>query len=381
MSNPLRSLLEEPRPSHPPARVRRDWALLAVVTVSGVLEGVLREDMPLRGLSVVLAVGLAPLLLWRRTHPLAVVATAFGVTAVVDIGLIASDAPALDMYTMVYLLLLPYSLFRWGSGREAVAGLAIILVPAVMSLVVSWTGVADAIGGVAVLVSAFALGWAVRSQQGARERGLEQAKSEERVRLARELHDTVAHHVSAIAIHAQAGRALAATSPSSALEALEVIEVEASRTLAEMRAMVRVLRDEAPADYAPQPGVADLERLSGSSPAGPRVEVSVTGDLDALPVAIDAAVFRIAQEAVTNALRHARNATVIDVCVSGDRSTVSLVVRDDGDPGAADTAHTAGFGITGMVERAQLLGGACRAGPCPGRGWAVSATLPRQVSA
>jgi len=111
------------------------------------------------------------------------------------------------------------------------------------------------------------------------------------------------------------------------------------------------------------------------------VKVRVSGDLAALPAAIDAAVFRIAQEAVTNALRHARNATLIDVRVAGDPSTVSLVVRDDGDPGAADPAPEAGFGLTGMVERALLLGGACRAGPCPGRGWAVSATLPRQVSA
>jgi signal transduction histidine kinase len=362
-------------------RVWRDWALLAVVTVTGLLEGVLREDLPLPGLSVVLTVGLAPLVLWRRTHPFAVVATAFGVVAVVDIGLFAADAPALDMYTMLYFLVFPYALFRWGSGREATAGLAVILVPATLSLFRSWTGVADAIGGVAVLMSALALGWAVRSQHGARERELEQVKSEERVLLARELHDTVAHHVSAIAVQAQAGRALAATSPSSPLEALEVIEVEASRTLAEMRSMVRVLRNEAPADYAPQPGVADLERLSGASPTGPRVEVSVSGDLAALPRAIDTAVFRIAQEAVTNALRHARNATLIDVRVAGDQSTVSLVVRDDGDPGAADPAPEAGFGLTGMVERALLLGGACRAGPCPGRGWAVSATLPRQVSA
>jgi signal transduction histidine kinase len=381
VSNPLRSLLEEPRPSAPPVRVWRDWALLAAVTVVGVLEGVLDEDLPLPVLSVVLTVGLAPLLLWRRTHPLAVVATAFGVTAVVDIVLVASDAPPLEMNTMVYLLLLPYALCRWGSGREAVAGLGIVLVPATLALVVSWTGVTDAIAGVAVLMSAFALGWAVRSQHGAGERRLEQVKSEERVLLARELHDTVAHHVSAIAVQAQAGRALAATSPSAPLEALEVIEVEASRTLAEMRAMVRVLRNEAPVDYAPQPGVADLERLSGASPAGPRVEVRVSGDLAALPAAIDAAVFRIAQEAVTNALRHARNATVIDVRVAGDQSTVSLVVRDDGDPGGADPVPDAGFGLTGMIERALLLGGACRAGPCPGRGWAVSATLPRQVLA
>ncbi len=380
VSNPLRSLLAEPRPSAPPASLWRDWALLAFVTVSAVLEGVLREDLPLRWFSVALTVGLAPLLLWRRTHPFAVVATAFGVVAVVDIGLFVADAPALDMYSMVYFIVLPYALFRWGSGREATAGLAIILVPATLSFFRSWTGVGDAIGGIAVLMAAFALGWAVRSQHGARERGLEQAKSEERVLLARELHDTVAHHVSAIAVQAQAGRALAVTSLSSPLEALEVIEVEASRTLAEMRAMVRVLRNEAPVDYAPQPGVADLERLSGTSPSGPRVEVRVSGDLAALPAAIDAAVFRIAQEAVTNALRHARNATLVDVRVAGDQSTVSLVVRDDGDPGAAEPAPEAGFGLTGMVERALLLGGACRAGPCPGRGWAVSATLPRRVS-
>ena len=89
----------------------------------------------------------------------------------------------------------------------------------------------------------------------------------------------MAHHVSAIAIQAQAGRALAATSPSSALEALEVIEEEASRTLAEMRTMVRVLRNETPADYAPQPGVADLERLAAAASTGPRVHVTLSGDL------------------------------------------------------------------------------------------------------
>lgn len=381
MRNPLRSVLAEPRPAAPPARVGRDWALLAVVAVSGVLEFLLRDDLPLPVLSVILTVGLAPLLLWRRTHPLAVVAAVFGVVAVVDVGLILLDAPALDSYTMLYFLVLAYSLFRWGSGREAMAGTGVILVPGTIALVVSWTGMAEAVGGFAVLISAFALGWAVRSQHGARKRRMEQVKAEERVLLARELHDTVAHHVSAIAIHAQAGRALAATSPAASLEALEVIEVEASRTLAQMRAMVRVLRNEAPVDYAPQSGVADLERLSGASPAGPRVEVNVAGDLGDLPAAIDAAVFRIAQEAVTNAMRHARNATLVDVRVAGDRSTVDLLVRDDGDPAGADPASGAGFGLTGMMERALLLGGTCQAGPCPGRGWAVSATLPREVPA
>ena len=380
VSTPLRSLLDEPRPPSPPVRVWRDWALLASVVLLGVLEGVLRQDLPVPVLSVVVTVGLAPSLLWRRTRPFAVVATVFGVIVLVDVALVVADAPALDVYSLLYVLLLPYSLFRWASGREAVAGLAIVLVPATVALFVSWSGFAEAIGGFAVLLAAVALGWAVRSQHGVRERRLEQVKSQERILLARELHDTVAHHVSAIAIHAQAGRALAATSPAAPLEALEVIEVEATRTLAEMRSMVRVLRNEAPVDYAPQPGVADLARLSGASPAGPRVEVTVEGDVAALSAAVDAAVFRIVQEAVTNALRHARNATAVDVRIAGDRSSVSLVVRDDGDAGGGTPGPDSGFGLTGMTERALLLGGACQAGPSPGGGWVVSATLPRQVS-
>lgn len=376
LTKALRSLWAEPRPSAPPVRVWRDWALLAVVTVSGVLEGVLREDLPLPVLSVVLTVGMAPLLLWRRTHPLAVVATAFGVVAVVDIGLIVSDAPALDMYTMVYFLLLPYSLFRWGSGREAVAGLAIILVPATVSLFVSWTGVADAIGGVAVLMSAFALGWAVRSQHGAQERRLEQVKSEERVLLARELHDTVAHHVSGIAIQAQAGRAVAASDPERATEVLAVIEDAASRTLTELRTMVGVLRASEGVDFAPRPGVADLERLAGQAEGGPQVDVELSGELDDLSPAVVAALYRLTQESVTNARRHARSATRVAVRVVGDAERVHLTVDDDG---ALSTAggSPSGYGLVGMRERAKLLGGTFHAGPSAGGGWRVEAMLPR----
>jgi signal transduction histidine kinase len=223
------------------------------------------------------------------------------------------------------------------------------------------------------------LGLMARTQHGARERQLEHAKSEERVQLARELHDTVAHHVSAIAIQAQAGRALAATSPAAPVEALAVIEAEASRALAEMRAMVRMLRDHVPVDYTPQPGVADLERLAGGSPAGPRIAVTLSGDLGGLPAAVDAAVFRIAREAVTNVLRHATNATHVDVRVEGNGTAVHLTVRDDGDPVVNRPFTGTGFGLTGMVERAALLGGTCLAGPCSDRGWAVDASLPLQA--
>lgn len=378
MANPLRSVLVEPRAPSAPARVWRDWVVLGAVAAGAGLELGLREHVPLPWLSGLLAVGLAPVLLWRRTHPFAAVAVAFGTATVVDVALIVAGAPAPSLVTMVYYLLLPYALFRWGSGREALAGLGVILVSATLALVVDWTGPADAIGGSSVLLATFALGWAVRAQDGARERRIAQVKSEERVQLARELHDTVAHHVSAIAVQAQAGRALAATSPQSPLEALRVIEEEASRTLAEMRAMVRVLRRESPAAYAPPPGVADLPRLAGASPGGARVDVTVAGDPVGLPVAVGAAVYRIAQEAVTNALRHARGATRVDVQVGIGRSAVHLRVRDDGAPAAPVPGQ--GFGLVGMAERAAALGGSCRAGPTADRGWTVDATLPRAVA-
>ena len=381
VNNALRSALDEPCAPFPPARVRRDWLLVAGVVIAASLEVLLRDDLELPWLCWLVAVGLSPTLLWRRTHPLAAVAVAFGTATVIDIGLIVTDSPALDMFSVIYFLLLPYSLFRWASGRQALAGLAIILTAATTGFFVSWTGVADLIGGSAVLLSAFAVGLAVRSQHGARERRLEQAKSAERVMLARELHDTVAHHVSAIAIHAQAGRALAATSPTSPVEALEVIEAEASRTLAEMRAMVRVLRNQEPAEYAPQPGVADLDRLADTGRVGPRVAVELTGDLTNLPSPVDAALYRMAQESVTNALRHAQAATRVDVRVTGDSASVNLWVRDDGLGTPGRDAPSGGFGLVGLAERAALLGGTFHAGPSDGRGWAVDVTLPRVVPA
>ena len=230
------------------------------------------------------------------------------------------------------------------------------------------------IGGVTVLVASFALGAAMRYRAVARQREVQQVRTLERGELARELHDTVAHHVSAIAIQAQAGRAVAATDPASAVEALAVIEAEASRTLYEMRTMVRVLRDGEAADYAPQRGIGDLDELTRMSPL---VQVHRGGDLAGLPQPVEVAVYRICQESVTNAIRHALNATAVTVEVTGDVGVVRLRVHDDGE--AARPATTVGYGLLGMAERAKLLGGACQAGPDPAGGWTVEATLPREV--
>jgi signal transduction histidine kinase len=168
-----------------------------------------------------------------------------------------------------------------------------------------------------------------------------------------------------------------ASDPSAALDALVVIEEEASRTLAEMRAMVGALRHGEEPDLSPPRGVADIERLTTRNGDRPQVDVELSGDLEGLRPSVDAAIYRLAQESITNALRHARHATRIRVTVHGEDDRVRLTVGDDGDPGPFDPRSTSGFGLIGMAERAKLLGGTLDAGPNRNRGWTVQAVLPR----
>ena len=190
----------------------------------------------------------------------------------------------------------------------------------------------------------------------------------------------MAHHVSAIAVQAQAGRVVAVTRANGALEALEVIEEEASRALEELRSVVGALRDDR-TDLRPQQGIDDLSRLERHGGlSGPRVTVTIGGHLDGVRSSVDAACFRLAQEAVTNALRHARHASEVAVRVDGGDDDIHLSVVDDGHGAASSTATATGFGLIGMAERARLLGGTFEAGPRPDGGWAVTATLPRQAA-
>jgi signal transduction histidine kinase len=348
--------------------------LVGVLAPTAVLEGVLRPDLPWRVFWVIVTVGLVPTLLWRRTRPLAMVAICFATTALAPLLL---GGPPSEMYTAAYLLILPYALFRWGSGRDAVIGLAIMLVAVCLSMVSDGTVASDVVGAFAVMCSAIALAGAFRYRARARMRELDQVKLLEREQLARDLHDTVAHHVSAMAIRAQAGLATSASGPETATEALRVIEVEASRALAEMRAMVRVLRRDQPADLTPGRGITDLEELTGGDRSGPSVDMEMSGDLDDLPPSVGAAIYRLAQESVTNALRHARHATRIEIRVVADDTSVRLRVSDDGDSSHIRPNASPGYGILGMIERADLLGGTCVAGPDPDGGWTVTAVLPR----
>jgi signal transduction histidine kinase len=373
----VRSLRNEPRAAAPPGLDWRDWALVAVLVATAVFEGILRTDVAWRPVALVLAVALVFPLLWRRTHPLAVVVVIFGSVIVLNlVTLFAGPTTSVGLYTMIYVLLVPYALLRWGSGREVMIGLSIIVVAAVLGIASDFNGFGEAVAGFVFLMFPAVLGALVRFWTTSRTREIDQVRLREREQLARELHDTVAHHVSAMVIRAQAGRVVAPSDPAAALDALRVIEEEGSRTLAEMRSMVGALRDREDADLTPQNGIADIERLAGSLDDEPRVQVRLTGDLAALSPAVGAATYRIAQESVTNALRHARNATRIDVQVVGEDHAVRLTVHDDGGPVHASSVAP-GYGVVGMTERAALLGGTLAAGPRPDHGWVVDAVLPR----
>jgi signal transduction histidine kinase len=337
--------------------VWRDWVLVAVLPLIAVFEGLVRTDIPHPVASVVVTVVAIPMLLWRRSLPLTMLLIAFALNT----GFRLVTGTELQLYSLLYVLLLAYAVFRWGTGRAIVVGLALMLGATTVSAFTEPFDLATVVGGYTVVLLTATLGLLFRLRARLRIRELERARSNEREGLARDLHDTVAHHVSAIAIQAQAGLA----DPTSATAALETIEREASRTLTEMRAMVRVLRSGEGADLTPAPGIADVKRLTD--------DVVIIGDVDAVPTAVSQAVYRIAQESITNARRHARNAGRIEVRVSIDRDGVTLRVHDDG---TAATAAAPGFGITGMSERAALLGGTVVAGPAPAGGWTVTAEIP-----
>jgi signal transduction histidine kinase len=374
-----RSLWHEPRPADAPPIGRLDWLLVGAFAAAALVEGILRPDLAWRPLVTVLALTLLPALLWRRSRPLLAVLVGWGVAGLLSVLQLTLDAGDLGLLSMMAVLILLYSLVRWGSGQEMVIGAVFVAVVVALGMYASAGNWAEVLGATALLLMIVALAGVFRYRADLWARQQREVRNQERVALARELHDTVAHHVSAIAVQAQAGGVVAAIQPEKAAEALAAIESEASRTLAEMRAMVRLLREEETADYSPQRGVTDLPDLA-SADGTPTVEVSLNGSLSRLAPPVDAALYRLAQESLTNALRHARSATRVEIDVRREGDTVRLRVSDDGQiqPGPAPEP---GFGLLGMAERAHLLGGSFSAGPGPEGGWVVEAVLPVEALA
>ena len=280
-------------------------------------------------------------------------------------------------------------------------GIAICYVAATRTLKVSATGLAvvgagllipgpagtdlaQLRGGVAVVtIIAWLIGNSIRQAQAQAELRRAQAAAQtvmaERLRIARELHDIVAHSIGIIAIQAGAGRRVFDARPAEARDALAAIEATSRETLSGLRRMMTGLRRAEPgsgpgsAPLGPAPGLAGIERLAAMTlEAGVRVDVDWRGSREPLPADIDLSAFRIIQEAVTNVVRHAGTGQC-RVLIGQQDGQLSIEVTDSGRGGAV--AGT-GYGIAGMRERAALLGGDFSAGPRPGGGFRVAARLP-----
>jgi signal transduction histidine kinase len=320
----------------------------------------------------------APLLMWLAIW-----------AGIVLLCLLAHNSLRGLAFTFV-LFAAAYSLGAHASFRRAVAGLLLTL-PVV--LVISSRGelglalgkgdgnrgltlallqlVAFWLAGVLVHARRQAAALAARSAE--LQRQAEQAAAAERARIARELHDIVAHHLSVIVLQAAGTRA----SGKPAEASLEKIENSARQALAETRRLLGVLRDpDEEAGLDPQPGIGDLDELAASvRAAGLPVHLVIDGDPVALPAAVDVSVYRIVQEALTNVLKHAGPARA-EVTVGCTADTVTVEVTDNGIAEPAHKAPAGGHGLAGMRERAAVFGGELAAGPRPGGGFAVHARLP-----
>jgi signal transduction histidine kinase len=330
----------------------------------------------------------APLLMWTAIWAGTALQSAFALDRL-QVLRFGPHPRTPEPFTFV-LFAAAYALGAYASTRRAIAGL-VLAIPVVveishhngLGLAFSWRSgpagitlallqlVAFWLAGVLVRARRHAASLAARS--AAAQRQAEQAAAAERARIARELHDIVAHHLSVIVLQAAGARA----SGKPAGSALEKIENSGRQALAETRRLLGVLRDpEEGAGLAPQPGIGGLNELAASvRAAGLPVSLAINGEPAVLPAAVDVSVYRIVQEALTNVLKHAGPARA-DVTIGCTREAVTIEITDNGTGGSGDQAPASGHGLTGMRERAAVFGGELAAGPRPGGGFAVRARLP-----
>jgi signal transduction histidine kinase len=318
-------------------------------------------------------------LLARRRHPAAVLA----VTVAVTVAYLALGYPYGPIFLTVWIAV--YTLAAAPHRRlpavfAVVAAALVVLVAADVALTGREALLGELPGIVAVwavqLLAPLWLGWAVRVR---RERAAEEVRrrvDEERLRLARELHDVVAHSIAVINFQAGVAVHVLDRRPQQARTALVAIKQASGEALQELRATLGVLRQlgEQGGSRAPLPGLAQLDALVAG--AGQPVEVMVEGERVRLPLAVDLACYRIVQESLTNVARHAGPARA-RVRLAFGAGEVVVEVTDDGH-GAAAGVHPdgGGHGIAGMRERAVALGGELAAGPRPEGGFCVRARLP-----
>ncbi|MEU7800798.1 histidine kinase [Micromonospora arborensis] len=228
----------------------------------------------------------------------------------------------------------------------------------------------------AAWLGAVAVGLALRQLDGQAVITAEKVRRNERLELARELHDVVAHHVTGMLIQAQAAQLVARKNPGQVAESLTGIEAAGTEALRAMRRVVGLLRDTddaPPASAGPEQMSLLVERFNRQ---GPPVRLRMPEQSDPWPPEVTSTVYRIVREALTNVACHAPHARGVTVTVDQNPSGVTVEVADDAPPGPARAAHRSGYGLIGMRERVETLGGTLHTGPRADAGWSVLATLP-----
>src|SRR5450759_247901 len=377
-----------------------DWLITLALVIDAFIE-VQSGVLPGTG-QVAAAVQLASLLpvAFRRMAPLPAIAIASAVYLPYTVAYGAYTAPN-SLAQLLAALLFIYAVGRHAELRELVAGVAIGLLgfvvegirgtlssPADWAFAFIFFGAALGVG-VALRVQAnrsIALAEAADHAQREQEAAAQAAVHEERARIARELHDVVAHNVGLIVLQAGGARSVLGSDPDRARMALQQVEETGRQTLAEMRHLVGILRVDDGTDRQPLPRLERLPALVDEArAAGLTVNLEVEGPVVGLPAGLELAAYRLIQEALTNVRKHAPGSHV-QVHLSCEPDRLRIEVSDDGGPSGAvrDTALAAsglGHGLIGMRERVQLYDGRMQAGPMPGGGFRVEAVLPLSVAA
>jgi signal transduction histidine kinase len=362
-------------------RSRGDVLLAAAVAVVYIAEVSFEADVHRREAAALAALGFAASLLVRRRFPLIPLLAGL---AVIELDNTAVKGLAEAGIFLVGFVIALYSAGRWARGRTLAA--SCLLAVAAIPLAAIEPGQPVGFGDVAFFIVFFGAPlvagrlFRLRSE---RERVLvdehetrtAEAIADERARIARELHDVVAHAISVIVLQARGGRRMLETDLGETRSALDAIEGAGEQALAEMRKLLGMLRavDEG-ASLAPQPGLERLHELAGEvSAAGLPVDVRVEGEAVELPPGVDVSAYRIVQEALTNALKHAGPARAT-VFVRYAADALELEVVDDGS--GAGVGGGPGHGLVGIRERVGVYGGDLEAGAQPEGGFRVRARLP-----
>lgn len=359
---------------------------LAVVLAAGATGQILHEG-PQSPLAIVSSIGTGLPLAWRRQLPLAMYLTqiAFAIVGARQPVTLSLFATFIGLYSVAV-----YSRRPWAAPLIVAVGalVLLVLVPESSPTVPSWA--MELVGGLAIWLAgrtvrenqARADVLAERAQRLERERELstQLALADERQRIARELHDVVAHNVSVMVVQTGAARTVLSKRPERASDALLQVEASGREALDELRRLLGVLTDAGPTDgpaLAPQPGLGQLDTLAERvSSAGLPVEVHIEGEKRPLPAGLELCAYRIVQEALTNALKYAHG-TRAEVTVAFSEHELRLEVLDGGGTPLAAVSGS-GRGLLGMRERVAAYGGQLETGHRSHGGFAVRARLPLQ---